>query len=124
MLSHTVSYTIHVNIEEYIRQGLDQEDIVNKINELHQINFVSTDGDKNIQFIVYSEFYKKDIDDIEDILNTMLFNKKRNMKHDEQELYCCPHCGADVFELLNGYCMDCSKDKQRMVDHIIEQYEL
>jgi len=118
MLSHTVSYTIHVNIEEYIRQGLNQEDIVNNINELHQINFVSTDGiNSNIKFTVYSEFYKQDIDEIENILNTMLFNKKYPKKVE------CPQCGSDVMELREGVCMDCCKENQRRLDEHNRQFD-
>jgi hypothetical protein len=118
MLSHTISYTIHLEIEQYTNQGLKQQDIINKINELHQRNFASADGiNDNIKFTVYSEFYKQDIDEIENILNSMLFTKKYPKKVE------CPQCGADVMELREGVCMDCCKENQRRLDEHNEQFD-
>ena len=122
MLDHTVSYTIHLEIEKYTNQGLKQQDIINKINELYQTNFASADGiNSNIKFTAYSEFYKQDMDEIENILNTMLFNKKHNK--DEQVLYCCNQCGHDATQFQEGVCMDCCKENQRRLDEHNEQFD-
>lgn len=117
MLSHTVSYTITVDVRPFIDQGITQEEIQEELFEKFSTNCGPSDKDGHVEFQTDNEWYQSRLDDMENILNTMVFNK-RNPKKVE-----CPHCGSDVTELLHGYCMDCSKEKQLMLNHILDEYK-
>lgn len=117
MLSHTVSYTIKVDVSHYIDQGITQKEINKELFEKFSTHFTPSYEKGYVEFEADNEWYQSRLDDMENILNTMLFNK-RNPKKVE-----CPHCGSDVTELLHGYCMDCSKEKQLMLNHILDDYK-
>ena len=118
MLSHTVSYTVHINVDDFLDKGLTFPEIFEEMNKHFSFNRVSPSAnDGHIDFEAYNEYYKSDLETIEGILQTMVKNKKHHKKVE------CPHCGSDVTELLHGYCMDCSKEKQLMLNHILDDYK-